>query len=634
MEAHGMLTISLALAAGVVANILSHHVRIPGIVLLLGAGVVLGPDALNWVRPEQTGGAVHVLVGLAVAIILFEGGLNLDMRRLRKEGRAIRQLVTVGALVTAVGGTLAARLILAWPWSLSILFGTLVIVTGPTVVTPLLRRLHVEQKVATILEAEGVLIDPIGAIVAVVTLQVLATTTALEAAESMGSFLSRMGLGLGGGFVAGWVLSWLLARRRLIPEARANIFVLGCVVFLYTASDALVAESGILAVTVAGIVVGNRPNPLSRDLREFKEQLTVLLIGLLFVLLAAQVRLRTVADLGWPGLAVVFVLMFVVRPANVLAGTVGVSLSWRQRAFLSWIAPRGIVAAAVASLFAKELQGRGVEGADALQSLVFLTIAVTVTLQGLSGGALASALGLKVTQRRGVICLGASPFGRAVADALRRAGREVFLVDINPNRCKAAEQEGFRVICGNIHTERVQLQSGMDGAAMVVGVTSNSELNILLERDAREEYKVPLRFAALDSLEFRVDVEKLEGSGGRVLFGTLVDVERWDVVVRRKQNGRLTTSLPKGVELTRAGEWGIPDGLLPLVLIRDRTGLPVDLRTKPAAGNKIFWIHDKARDAEVRTWLVEMGWEIVADVWVAEEDAPADLPAGGSAASA
>lgn len=620
MEAHGMLTITLALAAGVVANILAHHLRIPGIVLLLGTGVVLGPDVLGWVQPEQAGEATHVLVGFAVAIILFEGGLNLDVRRLRREGRAIRQLVTLGAVVTALGGALAARLILQWSWAMSILFGTLVIVTGPTVVTPLLRRLHLESKVATILEAEGVLIDPIGAIIAVVTLQILETTTTWEAAAGLGSLVTRLGAGLLVGIVGGWILAWLLSRRRLIPERLANIFVLGSVVFIYTAIDAVVPESGILAVTVGGIFVGNRRTPLSRDLLEFKEQITVLLIGLLFVLLAAQVRVQSVADLGWPGVLLVVVLMFVVRPLNVLVGTHGARLTWKQKAFLSWIAPRGIVAAAIASLFAEHLARQGVENAHMLQSLVFLTIAITVVLQAPTGGFVARHLGLQVTRRKSVICLGASPFGRLVARALGSAGRDVVLVDLNPNRCKAAQQEGFRVVCGSIHTERTQVQAGMDDAALVVGVTSNSELNLLFVRDARAEFKVPDTYAALDSLEYRTNVDSLERAGGRILFGASVDVERWDVLVRKKQGGEIATVLPKDVELPPVEEWDMPDGLLPLVIIRGDTVLPVELKTRPQAGSRLLWVYDKSRREEVREWLVSNRWEILAESWTLEEE--------------
>jgi NhaP-type Na+/H+ or K+/H+ antiporter len=615
MEAHGMLTITLALAAGVVASVMSHHLRIPSIVLLLFTGVLLGPDVLNWVRPDEAGGAIRALVGLAVAIILFEGGLNLDVRRLRREGRAIRQLVTIGALVTAAGGALAARVLLEWPWPMSILFGTLVIVTGPTVVTPLLRRVHAESKVATILEAEGVLIDPIGAIVAVVTLQVLETTTAWEAAAGLGSLVTRLGVGLVVGIAAGWTLAVLLSRRRLIPEGRANIFVLGCVVFLYTVIYAVVPESGILAVTVAGIFVGNRRTPLSRDLREFKEQLTVLLIGLLFVLLAAQVRIQSVVDLGWRGLFVVILLMFVVRPLNVFVGTLGVKLSWRQRAFLCWVAPRGIVAAAVASLFAERLSSQGVENASLLQALVFLTIAVTVNVQGPTSGILARLLGLQITKRRSVVCLGASPFGRCVARALQAAGRDVILVDLNPNRCQEAQREGFRVVCGNIHTERTQIQAGMDDAALVVGVTSNSELNLLFVRDAREVSKVPGTYAALDSLEFRTDVKSLESSGGKVLFGTRVDVERWDVLARRKQTKELLAVLLEDVEVPSVEEWEVPDGLLPLVLVRGETALPVDLKTRPQSGNKLLWIYDTAREEEALGWLRNQGWEVLGGSW-------------------
>ena len=221
------LTIALAAAAGVVVQSLAHHLRLPGIVLLLGAGVLLGPDVLGVVQPETMGSALQILVGFAVAVILFEGGLNLNLRRIRREAGVIRQLLTVGVLVTAVGGAFAARLFMGWEWTHSILFGTLVIVTGPTVITPLLRRIKVVHRVE-------------------------------------------------------------------------SVFTLSLVLALFQISNFFIPESGIVAVTAAGMVMGNIPTRVQRDLLEFKEQLTVLFIGMLFVLLAADVRMQEVRSLGWP----------------------------------------------------------------------------------------------------------------------------------------------------------------------------------------------------------------------------------------------------------------------------------------------------------------------------------------------
>jgi NhaP-type Na+/H+ or K+/H+ antiporter len=388
------LTIALALVAGMFAQATAQHLRIPGIVLLLATGVLLGPDLLGIVRPAGLGASLGALVGFAVAVILFEGGMSLDLKRLRREARSIRQLVTLGALVTAAGAALATRWILGWSWVTAILFGTLVMVTGPTVISPLVRRIKLKPRVATVLEAEGVFVDAIGAIVAVVALEVAISPSGSLAVAAWHT-VSRLGFGAALGLAGGLLLSRLLHREGLIPEGLQSVLTLAVAVALFEGSNAVMPESGIVTVVMAGLVVGNSRAPAVADLREFKEQLTVMLVGLLFVLLAADVRLAQVRALGWAGLATVLVLMFVVRPLNVLAGTFGSDLSWRERAFIAWLAPRGIVAAAVSSLFAQTLTREGMPGGTELRALMFLVIAVTVVVQGLTGGLVAGRLGLR-----------------------------------------------------------------------------------------------------------------------------------------------------------------------------------------------------------------------------------------------
>ena len=295
------LIIAFALAAGMIAQTVARHLRVPGIVLLLATGVILGPDVLNVVRPGVLGESLFDLVGFAVAVILFEGGMNLHLGRLRREARSIRQLVTLGALVTAGGGALAARWILAWNWTTCILFGTLVMVTGPTVITPLLRRIKVKARVATVLEAEGVLVDAIGAIVAVVALEIAIGPPGRSVAFGAWDVASRLAIGAAIGAAGGLVIAALLRFEKAIPEGLESVLTLALVLLLYQGSDAIMPETGIVAAVAAGLVVGNTRAHVVAELLAFKEQLSVMLIGLLFVLLAAGVRVAEVAALGWPG---------------------------------------------------------------------------------------------------------------------------------------------------------------------------------------------------------------------------------------------------------------------------------------------------------------------------------------------
>ena len=530
---HPTLTLALALAVGVLAQSVARHLRLPGIVLLLAAGIGLGPDGLGWVKPGDLGTGLFALVDLAVAVILFEGGLNLEISRLRREQAAIRRLVTWGAVITLLGGALAARGLLGWSWELAILFGSLVVVTGPTVVGPLVAELRLRPRVATVLEAEGVLIDPIGAILAVLVLEItIAPGVDAVAAGGFGLVL-RLAFGAGAGVVAGFVIARLLAVRRLVPEGHQNILVLALVLLLFETCDAWVAHSGIMAVTVAGVVVGNLRTPVDRDLREFKDQMSVLLIGLLFVMLAAGVRFEEVQALGLPGVLVVASLIFVVRPLQVAATTRGSELSWRERAFIAWVAPRGIVAAAIASIVARSLDAAGIEGGVELRALVFLTIACTVVVAGLTAGLVGSALGVRLPGREGVAILGAGALGLALGDALRRAGASVTFLDSNPHKSRAVEELGFSVVFGNAIQERTLQRAGFSSLETAVALTGNKTLNGVFVNRAKENFGVPRGLVAATEIDGGLVSELVERKEADVVFDAPHDIDRWDLRWRR-----------------------------------------------------------------------------------------------------
>ncbi len=610
------LTLALALAAGVLAQSLARHLRVPGIVLLLGTGVVLGPDVANVVRPATLDGTFGVLIGFAVAVILFEGGMNLDLGRLRREVRSIRQLVTLGALVTALGGALAARGIMGWDWAPSALFGTLVIVTGPTVINPLLRRIRVKRQVATVLEAEGVLVDAIGAIVAVVALEVvISRPTGRTLAVGAFDLVSRLGLGFALGTAGGLAIAWLLRLERVVPEGLENVFTLALALVLFQASNALLPESGIVAVVFAGIAVGNVRTRALPDLKDFKEQLTVLLIGLLFVVLAADVRLEEVRALGWAGALTVLALMLVVRPLNVVVGTWGAGVGWREKAFLSWLAPRGIVAAAVSSLFAQSLDAAGVPGGRELRALVFLVIAGTVVVQGLSGGVVAGLLGLRRKTDTGYVVLGAGDLGRSLARALADDGEEIVLVDSSHDAFRAAQDEGLRVLHGSGLDDRVLQRAEIDGRSGVLAVTANDEINLLFARKAREEYRVRDAWVALRKGHLSVTREMVAGVGARVLFGEPRSVDLWTLRLERGLARVERWRRDDDEPATRPVPESLPDDLetlvLPLVVRRGGRVRPVDGDTVFRAGDEIVAVlFDEHLDL-ARGWLVRAGWRPV-----------------------
>jgi NhaP-type Na+/H+ or K+/H+ antiporter len=531
MDAQPAFTLVLALAVGIVMQSLARHLRVPGIVLLLFAGACLGPDGLGWIAPRSLGEGLLVIVNLAVAVILFEGGLNLEISRLRRAQAPIRRLVTLGAAITMVGGALAVHAFYDVSFVKALLFGSLVVVTGPTVIGPLVQELRLRPRVATVLEAEGVLIDPVGAIVAVLMLELaLAPGTASLSSEAQ-AFLLRIGFGAGAGVLAGFAIAYLLRVRRAVPEGHENIFVLGMVLLLFQGCHEIVSESGILAVVVAGVVVGNLRSHVDRDLREFKDQLTVLMIGLLFVLLAADVRVEEIRSLGWRGAGVLAVLVLAVRPLGVWACTAGSDLSRKERWFIAAVAPRGIVAAAVASVAASVLESAGIPGGPELRALVFLTITGTVVL-AVTAGPIARFLDVRLPSRDRVAILGAQGLGLALASALRDAGRGVVFLDSNPQNCRKAEESGFSVVFGDALQERTQQRARFESVGAVVGLTPNQMLNSIFVSRTRGRFRVPEGYIAVTKVEPGLTADLVRGGQTHLLFEGPNDLERWDVRAR------------------------------------------------------------------------------------------------------
>ena len=607
------LTIALALGAGIVVQAIARHLRIPGIVLLLGAGVLLGPDFLGIVVPDSLGSALQTLVGFAVAIILFEGGMNLDVRRLRREALAIRRLVTVGALVTMVGGTLCAKLILGWAWIPSILFGALVIVTGPTVITPLLRRLRVNHKLATVLEAEGVLVDAVGAVIAVVALEVAISPSGTAMALAGPDLLLRLGFGTLVGIAGGFIIAWALRIRDVVPEGLENVFALGLALVVFQLSHAFVHESGIVAVVVAGLVVGNVKTRALGDLREFKEQLTVMMIGMLFVLLAADVRIVEVLALGWAGVLTVIALMFIVRPLNVWAGTYGSDLTVREKLFLSWMGPRGIVAAAVASLFAQELSGGGMEVGQELRAMVFLVIAVTVLVQGILGGLVAKLLGVRRPSNNGYVILGANEVGLLLGRLFREAGQEVVFLDSNADKAHEAEVAGFRALFGTGFAESVLLRAELDDRAGCVAVTPNEEVNLLFARRAQEFSKIKRVWVALQRGHLSVTKRMVKHAKASVLFVEPRDIELWALRLARKtatiECWRRIPSSALIPEERKELYADLRDTLLPVAVRRSGQLIPVDEQLTFRKKDELFTVVFNDQCERAHNWLHSRGWE-------------------------
>ena len=611
------MTFTLALAMGLIAQATAHHLRVPGIVLFLLAGVVLGPDVLDVIRPETLGEGLETLVGMSVAVILFEGGLNLSFDRLRREAMVIRRLVTVGAVITGVLAAGAAWLAMGWSWSVSLLFGSLVIVTGPTVIAPLVRRIRLTPKLATILEAEGVFIDPVGAILAVVVLEeVLALQSAATPGAALIGIPTRLVLGGLIGIVGGFVIGLLIRKRGLIPEGLENVFTLGLALAFFELSNAILPESGIMQAATAGLVVGNMNTSVADDLKEFKEQLTIMLVGMLFVLLAANVRLADVTALGWRAAVTIALLIFVVRPIVVAICTRGSNLTLNEKMFLSWLSPRGIVAAAVASLFAVRMAEAGMPGGVELQGLVFLVIASTVVIQGISGSWVANRLGLRLPTDHGYVIAGAHPLARALARVLKEGGHDVALVDTNRLQVGAAAAEGFQVAYGNAAEESVLLEVDIEGRRAFLALTANPGVNLLLANTVREHYRCPEALVALRRSRAGVRARRVKHDGHHVLFGRAADIEQWADILDDGEAAVETWRWEgdSGEDADRAGGLLFSGGakaavrMLALAVERGGTVRPVDDRTRIATGDKVTVLYPTRQTDAVAERLGGYGW--------------------------
>lgn len=389
------ILISVTVVAGIAAQVLAGYFHIPSIVLLLIFGILLGRDGLTFLDPSLLGVGLEVVVSLSVALILFEGGLNLQLGELKEVSTSLRNLVTLGVLITFVSAGIAAHWLSEFPWPIAFLYASLVVVTGPTVINPLLKQIGVEKQVSTLLEGEGVFIDPIGAILAVIVLHFVLSGN-VQPLILVKALVLRLGIGVALGLGGGWLLSQLLKQDKFLSQELKNLVVLASVWGLFSLAQVLRSESGLVVAVVMGIVLKASNLPSESLLRRFNEQLSILANSVLFILLAADLSIASIFALGWGSVLTILVLMMIVRPIDILISTWNQGLKWQQQLFLSWVAPRGIVAASLASLFAVSLTKQGINGGDSIKALVFLTIIMTVFFQGLTAPWIASLLNLRL----------------------------------------------------------------------------------------------------------------------------------------------------------------------------------------------------------------------------------------------
>jgi len=522
--------VAAIIGLGVGAQILSDRFEVPSIIFLIAAGIAMGPEGLDLVTQDSFGAALPAIVGLSVAIIVFEGAFHLKIEKLRETPSATTRLVTIGAAIALVGTAVAVHFALGAAWDISFLIGALLVATGPTVITPILEVVPVRDRVAAALETEGIVNDVTAAILAVVVFEVVTLGEATPAVF-VEEFVLRLGTGvLVGGVVA--VLVWYLLRYvDLSPgnaPQNARLLVLAGALVAFGAADTIASEAGVAAVAVAGILLGNLDVPYEEEITAFKGDITLLVLSFVFIALAALLRFEDLISLGVGGLVVVAVVALVLRPALVFLSTLGGGFTLNERVFLSFVGPRGIIPASVATLFAVELADRGMnEAATLLVGTVFLVILTTVVFEG--GFARYCAELLDVIPMR-VIIVGGGQVGRALADRLEDRGENVVIVENDETQVEVVRNDGHTAHIGDGTDTEVLRSAGASNARIVVAATGDDDANLLVAQLAKSKFDVETVLARANNPD---NVDAFEDLGVRTISSALATAQAIDNAIER-----------------------------------------------------------------------------------------------------
>ncbi|WP_425235093.1 cation:proton antiporter [Ulvibacterium sp.] len=487
-----MLELAGIIILGIIAQWVAWRLKLPAILPLILIGLLVGPiatlfteDGTKLIEPIWNGKnglfpgeGLYYFVSLAISIILFEGGLTLKRSEIRNVGPVITKLITLGSTVTFFGAGLAAHYIFDLSWQISFLFSSLIIVTGPTVITPILRNIPLKKDLSAILKWEGILIDPIGALVAVLVFEFISVG---EGQAFTKTALVEFGKILLFGFTFGFTFAHGLAfaiKKNFIPHYLLNVVSLSVVLLVFVESDIFAHESGLLAVVVMGMVMGNMDLPNLKELLYFKESLSVLLISILFILLAANINISDMELIyNWKTAALFLIIVFVIRPLGVYLSTLGSNLRLNEKMFIGWVGPRGIVAAGIASLFGSKLIFRGEPGAEYITPLVFMIVLGTVLLNATTARLFAKLAGVFLLKSEGILIIGSSKFSRLIANYLQKNNRHVVLIDNNQTNIEKAKKSGLEAMVADIFSDTLTDNIELNDVGYLMALTGNSDIN-------------------------------------------------------------------------------------------------------------------------------------------------------------
>lgn len=488
-----MVELAGIIILGILAQWFAWKLKIPAILPLILIGLLVGPiaaeflseDGTKWIEPIWNGEeglfpgeSLFYFVSLAISIILFEGGLTLKLSEIKNVGPVITKLITLGSLVTFVGAAIMVHFIFNFSWEISALFSALIIVTGPTVITPILRNIPLKKDVSAVLKWEGILIDPIGALVAVLVFEFISVGGGGEFTKTAFIEFGKIVLfGSTFGFTFAHAMNFII-NKKWVPHYLLNVFALAAVLGVFVLSDSFAHESGLLAVVVMGMVLGNSNSGYLKELLYFKESLSVLLISILFILLAANINM---ADLmliyNWETVLLFALVIFIIRPLGVFLSTYKSKLQLNEKLFISWVGPRGIVAAGIASLFGLKLAKDGVAGAEYITPLVFMIVLGTVLLNATTARLFAKIVGVFLKKSEGILIIGASEVSQIIGLYLENHDRHVVLIDSNQSNISRAKEKGLEAFTTNIYSETLTDNIELNDVGYLMALTGSPDIN-------------------------------------------------------------------------------------------------------------------------------------------------------------
>ncbi len=591
-----LVGLATVIVLGIGAQWIAWRVSLPAILLLLIAGFVAGP-VTGFFDPNYVFGDLLLpLVSVSVGIILFEGGLSLKFSEFKEIRKAVINLVTLGVLVTWVLSTAASYFLFDLDFRLSVLLGAILVVTGPTVIIPLLRHVRPSGKSGSIMKWEGIVIDPIGAMLAVLVFEAILSGGVAEASEQVGLSVIKAALIGGVSGLLGAYLIVVVLKRHWVPDFLQNPVALMTVVAAFTVSNYFQTEAGLLAVTVMGIALANQKWVSVKHIIEFKETLRVLFISSLFIILAARLTEKEVAYvLNYKSVIFLVIMFFLVRPLCVFVSTYTTDLNIKEKVFLSWMAPRGIVAAAVSSVFALRLVEAGYQGAEHLVTVTFLVITATVAVYGLTASPLARYLGIASPNPQGVLLVGAHSWARAIAKVLHESGFEVSLVDSNWSNISAARNDGLKAYYENILLEDISEDVDLDGIGKLLALTSNEEVNSLSALHFVEFFGRAQVYQLSKHSKFsaRSEASIPQHLRGRLLFSPDAT---YDYLTKRFISGAVIKKTTLTEEFDYEAFLSLYEHALPLFIIKESGELTVctsDAKPAPLKGQQLIALVDE-----------------------------------------